>query len=117
MSTHALVGIRTLDGGFKAKFVHWDGYPEEMIPAIERALVLQDLQYILANHWSSFNIKDHDPSDNHDQDWYTQEDYIDSEYLYIIETDKDEYYITTYVPKHQGWVAIIPDNRFVKSDR
>lgn len=103
MSTHALVGVRT-ETGYNAKFVHWDGYPDAMLPALGKALVEQDLQYILANHWSSFSSFNHDRGDGHDVDFYTESVDIDAEYLYIIETDADEYYISTYIPVGREWV-------------
>jgi len=36
MGTHAQIGIRHRDGSINGTYVHYDGYPDHMVPAIEK---------------------------------------------------------------------------------
>jgi hypothetical protein len=119
MSTHALVGVRTADGGFRARYVHSDGYPSSMLPALQRvihnykAAGSQDLNpvtYILGNHWSSFSNYGHNPAQSHThiKTWYTEANEVDHTFLYIIDTDTLT--ITTYVQYGEGWTELNPSN-------
>ena len=119
MSTHALVGVRTSIDGFKAKFVHYDGYPSAMLPALNRVIKnhvtagkqdLDPVAYILGNHWSCFNTSEHEPSQahSHNQSWYTEANEIDHSYLYLI--DRDTFKISVYIPTGEGWMEVNPDN-------
>lgn len=106
MSTHALIGFPT-DTGFKAKFVHYDGYPEYMIPAIksvikENKTFADAVATLTANHWTDLvNV----PSANHDQEWYTDGN-IDHAFLYLL----DDGEIRTYIPSGDGWTRLIPED-------
>jgi hypothetical protein len=119
MSTHALVGVKTEEGGFRARFVHYDGYPEAMVPALNRVIKnykmagSQDtnpVAYILGNHWSSFSTSSHEPAQSysHDQTWYTEKNEIDHEYLYLI--DPTTLKVTAYLTTYEGWMEINPSN-------
>lgn len=114
MSTHALIGVKT-PTGYKARFVHYDGYTEAMLPAIKRCIqnhwvagntYIDARNYMLSNHWSSFNISEHSvaQSHTHNQVWYTENDGIDAQYLYIL----DEKEVTAYINLHGKWIAIDP---------
>lgn len=119
MSTHALVGVRTSVDGFKAKYVHFDGYPSAMLPALNRVIKnyvaagKQDqdpVAYICGNHWRSFNTSEHVPAESHshNQSWYSESDEIDHAYLYLI--DRDTLKVTAYVAMGNGWMEVNPDN-------
>ena len=112
MSTHALIGVPTATG-YKARFVHYDGYTEAMMPAINRELQQNKIagltfsdavNYMLGNHWSSFNIAQHKASEahSHDQVWYTEDADIDAEYLYLLDDNE----VTPYIRTGEGWMAI-----------
>ena len=112
MSTHALIGVPTATG-YKARFVHYDGYTEAMMPAINRELQQNKIAgltfsdaiiYMLGNHWSSFNIAQHKPAEahSHDQIWYTEDSDIDAEYLYLLDDNE----VTPYIRTGEGWMAI-----------
>lgn len=114
MSTHALIGVKT-ENGYKARFVHYDGYTSEMLPAIERCIKQHKLAgntfadavtYMLSNHWSTFSVSGHAIANglSHTQVWYTENDEIDSEYLYILDDNE----VTPYVRQEQGWMALNP---------
>jgi hypothetical protein len=114
MSTHALIGVPTATG-YKARFVHYDGYTEAMMPAINRSLqhhktagfTFQDaVNYMLGNHWSSFNLAQHKEAEfhSHNQVWYTENDDIDAEYLYILDDNE----VTPYIRSGEGWIALDP---------
>ena len=116
MSTHALIGVKT-PTGYKARFVHYDGYTEAMLPAIKRCIQNHKVagntftdakNYMLGNHWSSFNLTEHTQSQahSHDQVWYTETDGIDAQYLYIL----DDSEVTPYILVGETWVAIDPSN-------
>ena len=107
MSTHALIGIPT-DTGFKAKFVHYDGYPEYMMPVIKdviaRSATFADaVAKLTANHWTDIvNV----PSSSHDQEWYT-DGYIDHSYLYILDDNE----VRCYIPTEGGsWIRLVPED-------
>jgi hypothetical protein len=106
MSTHALIGVAT-DYGFKAKFVHYDGYPEYMMPAIKDVIKNSDsfahaVEKLTANHWTDLvNV----PSANHDQDWYTNGD-IDHSYLYILDDNE----VRCYIPNGDTWTRLMPED-------
>ena len=120
MSTHAIIAVRTTEG-YKGRFVHYDGYTEAMIPALERCIQqckmgkTDPIAYMLGNHWSAFSKFKHEPSesDSHNQTWYTETDTIDAHYLYIIELSKFPnvgYIVTPYIKVFQNWMALDPDN-------
>ena len=112
MSTHALIGVPTATG-YKARFVHYDGYTENMMPAIKRCLqhhktagatFTEARNYMLGNHWSSFSIANHKASEahSHDQVWYTEDADIDAEYLYLLDDNE----VTPYIRTGEGWMAV-----------
>jgi hypothetical protein len=114
MSTHALIGVKTADG-YKARFVHYDGYTSAMLPAIERCIKNHKVAgntfsdavfYMLGNHWTTFSLASHEitKSDSHDQVWYTENDEIDAEYLYILDDNE----VTPYIRSGEGWMALDP---------
>jgi hypothetical protein len=117
MSTHALIGVPTATG-YKARFVHWDGYTENMIPAINRIIQLnriagqtfQDVRnYLLSSHWSGFYKTEQKPAEahSHDQVWYTEDSDIDAEYLYLLDDNE----VTPYIRTGEGWIALDPSKR------
>lgn len=61
MGTRSAIAIRTEDGGFKGRYVHWDGYPSGVGVAlrqiIERDGREQALKVLLEDHygWSTVN--------------------------------------------------------------
>jgi hypothetical protein len=112
MSTHALIGVPTATG-YKARFVHYDGYTENMMPAIKRCIQNHKVAgntfsdavfYMLGNHWSSFSISEHKyaQAHSHDQVWYTEDADIDAEYLYLLDDNE----ITPYIRTGEGWIAL-----------
>jgi hypothetical protein len=111
MSTHALIGVPTATG-YKARFVHYDGYTENMMPAIKRCIknhkvagdTFQDaVFYMLGNHWSSFSISGHEYSKgDHDVVFYTEDNDIDAEYLYLLDDNE----VTPYIRTGEGWIAL-----------
>jgi hypothetical protein len=116
MSTHALIGVKT-PTGYKARFVHYDGYTEAMLPAIKRCIQNHKVagntftdarNYMLGNHWSSFNISEHRASEahSHSEVWYTESIDIDAQYLYILDDNE----VTCYINLHDKWIAIDPSN-------
>jgi len=120
MSTHAIMAVRTEDG-YKGRYVHFDGYTQAMLPAMNRAITqcvmggTDPIAYMLGNHWSAFNLSEHKPAESHthDQTWYTQDDSIGEQYLYIIEKTptKSQYYtVTPFIKLGDNWVAIDPTN-------
>ena len=120
MSTHAIMAVRTEDG-YKGRYVHFDGYTEAMLPAMNRAIKncemggTDPIAYMLGNHWSAFNITNHEVSDSdtHDQVWYTEADSIDADYLYIIDkTPKkvQQHTVTPFIKLGKNWIAIDPSN-------
>ena len=123
MSTHAIMAVRT-EEGYKGRYVHFDGYTEAMLPAMNRAIKncqmggTDPIAYMLGNHWSAFNNTKHEVSDSdtHDQVWYTEADSIDADYLYILDTnrqsitDKGTIKVTPYIKLGKNWIAIDPSN-------
>jgi hypothetical protein len=120
MSTHAIMAVRTAEG-YKGRYVHFDGYTEAMLPAMNRAIKqcvmggTDPIAYMLGNHWSAFNLSEHKQAESHthDQTWYTQDDSIGEQYLYIIdETPKkvQQYTVTPYIKLGDNWIAIDPSN-------
>lgn len=114
MSTHALIGVKT-PTGYKARFVHYDGYTDAMLPAIKRCIQNHKVagntftdarNYMLSNHWSSFNISEHKASEahSHDQVWYSEDADIDASYLYILDDNE----VTPYIRTGEGWIALDP---------
>jgi hypothetical protein len=114
MSTHALIGVPTATG-YKARFVHWDGYTENMIPAINRIIqqnriagqTFQDVRnYLLSNHWSGIYKTEQNPAEahSHDQVWYTEDCDIDAQYLYLLDDNE----VTPYIRTGEGWIALDP---------
>lgn len=114
MSTHALIGVKT-PTGYKARFVHWDGYTESMMPAIKRCIqnhkvagnTFQDaVFYMVGNHWSSFSVSEHKYAEahSHNQVWYTEDSDIDAEYLYLLDDNE----VTPYIRTGEGWMALDP---------
>jgi len=112
MSTHALIGVPTATG-YKARFVHYDGYTENMMPAIKRIVQLnriagntfQDAKnYLLSNHWTGIYQTEQKPAEahSHDQVWYTEDSDIDSSYLYLLDDNE----ITPYIRTEEGWMAL-----------
>lgn len=106
MSTHALIGVAT-DTGFKAKFVHYDGYPEFMMPAIKDVIKHSDsfshaVEKLTANHWTDLvNV----PSSAHDIEWYTDNS-IDHSYLYIL----DDGEVRCYLAGDDTWTRLMPED-------
>ena len=114
MSTHALIGVPTATG-YKARFVHYDGYTSAMLPAIERCIknhkiagdtFTDAVTYMLGNHWTAFNLTEHTDADfgSHNQVWYTENDEIDSQYLYLLDDNE----VTPYIRSSEGWMALDP---------
>jgi hypothetical protein len=114
MSTHALIGVPTATG-YKARFVHYDGYTENMIPAINRIVqqnriagyTFQDAKnYLLGNHWSGIYKTEQKPAEahSHDQVWYTEDVDIDAQYLYLLDDNE----VTPYIRTGEGWIALNP---------
>jgi hypothetical protein len=112
MSTHALIGVPTATG-YKARFVHWDGYTSEMMPAIKRCIQQHKVAgdtfsdavfYMLGNHWSSFSTSGHKYAEahSHNQVWYTEDSDIDANYLYLL----DDGEVTPYIRSEEGWIAL-----------
>lgn len=112
MSTHALIGVPTATG-YKARFVHWDGYTDEMMPAIKRCIQQHKVAgntfsdavfYMLGNHWSSFSTSEHKYAEghSHNQVWYTENDEIDASYLYILDDNE----VTPYINVGNKWIAL-----------
>lgn len=112
MGTHAIIAVPT-STGFKGRFVHYDGFVETMMPAIKRCIrdhkvagnTFSDaVFYMLGNHWTSFNISEHTPSEahSHDQVWYTEQDDIDAQYVYILDNNE----VTAYANLHGMWIAL-----------
>jgi len=117
MSTHALVGVKTLEG-FKARFVHFDGYPSAMIPALERAMQDENpIAYILGNHWVAFNKSQHEAAeaDSHGQTWYTETSNIDHAYLYLIDPDRKK--IESFINLDSKWIEVNPNNVIMNKRR
>jgi hypothetical protein len=59
MGTRSAIAIRTEDGGFKGRYVHWDGYPDGVGRAV-RQIIERDgrekaLEVLLEDHygWST----------------------------------------------------------------
>jgi len=123
MSTHAIMAVRTEDG-YKGRYVHFDGYTEAMLPAMNRAIKqcvmggTDPIAYMLGNHWSAFNLSEHKQAESHthDQTWYSQDDSIGEQYLYILDrvrnsiTDKGTVVVTPYIKLGDNWIAIDPSN-------
>ena len=120
MSTHAIMAVRT-EEGYKGVYVHFDGYTEAMLPAMNRAIKqcvmggTDPIAYMLGNHWSAFNLSEHKQSESHthDQTWYTEADSINADYLYIIgkyesPSINGNYKVTPYIKLGDNWVAIDP---------
>ena len=111
MSTHALIGVPTATG-YKARYVHSDGYTKNMMPAIKRCIQNHKVAgdtfsdavfYMLGNHWSSFSISGHVyTKGNHDVVFYTEDADIDAEYLYLLDDNE----VTPYIRTGEGWMAI-----------
>jgi hypothetical protein len=125
MSTHAIIAVRTSDG-YKGRYVHFDGYTEAMLPAIKRCIqnhkvagnTFSDaVTYMLGNHWSAFNLSEHKAAEahSHSQTWYTENDEIHAEYLYILDDNE----VTPYIRLgFDGWVAVDPSNTIkIKASR
>lgn len=113
MSTHALIGVRT-STGYKAKFIHWDGYTSNIIPIVKNVISRsetfhQATEQLLANHWSSLNKE---VGVNHEVTWYTETNDIDAEYLYIL----DDFEVQTFVRDLEiGWVQLNLNNKIAVS--
>lgn len=120
MSTHAIMAVRT-EGGYKGRYVHFDGYTEAMLPAMNRAITqcvmggTDPIAYMLGNHWSAFSLSEHKPadSDTHNQVWYTEADSIGEQYVYIIDetpTKSQHYTVTPYIKFGFNWIAVDTNN-------
>jgi hypothetical protein len=112
MSTHAIIAIPT-ETGFRGRFVHYDGYPENMMPAIQRIIdqnrkvgyTFQDAKnYLLNNHWSGIYKTEQAPANanSHTQVWYTETNSIDHEFLYILDDNE----VTCYMPVGNEYIAL-----------
>ncbi len=111
MSTHALIGVPTATG-YKARYVHSDGYTGAMMPAIKKCIQQHKVAgdtfadavfYMLGNHWSSFHTSGHKYAiGNHDVIWYTEDADIDAEYLYLLDDNE----VTPYIRTGEGWMAV-----------
>ena len=117
MSTHALIGVAT-DTGFKAKFVHYDGYPQNMVTAINRIIdqerkvgyTFQDAKnYLLTNHWDGIYPTKQTPADadSHNVVWYDENSDIDHSYLYILDDNEVRCYIPT---NDKSWMRLMPED-------
>ena len=117
MSTHALIGKRTTSG-FKARFVHYDGYPSAMVPALERVMKQDNpIAYALGNHWSSFSPHRQEPAESysHDVIWYDQNSDIDHRYLYLL--DEKSKKIECFINLDSKWVEINPANEIKRESK
>jgi len=118
MSTHALVGVAVGDG-FQARYVHFDGYPSAMLPALRKIMSWGDgsVDYILGNHWESLNLSSRTPAepDSHEQTWYTESSTIDHEYLYLLDGYRKS--ITSFINLDNKWVEINPNNTIKNKER
>lgn len=47
MSTRSCVAIPTADGGWKGRYVHFDGYPEHMLPALNDLISRKGLDRVI----------------------------------------------------------------------
>ncbi len=112
MSTHAIIAIPT-ESGFKGRFVHYDGYPQNIVPAVNRIVsqnrkagyTFQDAKnYLLNNHWTGIYPTEQTPAQahSHDQVWYDENSDIDHEYLYILDDNE----ITAYTRCGNEYVAL-----------
>jgi hypothetical protein len=112
MSTHAIIAVPT-ETGFKGRFVHYDGNPQNIVPAIERivkqnrivGLTFQDAKnYLLSNHWSGIYKTEQIPAQagSHRNVWYTEADGVDHEFLYILDDNE----VTAYIPVGDEYVAL-----------
>ena len=116
MSTHALIGKR-VGSGFKARFVHFDGYPSAMMPALQRVMRDENpIAYALGNHWRSFNPHSQEPAESfsHDVIWYDHNSNIDHSYLYLL--DEETKKIECFINLDSKWVEINPTNE-IKRER
>jgi hypothetical protein len=121
MSTHALIGVPTTSG-YKARYVHCDGYTSAMLPSINRCVnnmkaagdtFTDAVNYMLSNHWSSFSLGSHKAAEahSHNEVWYTEKSDIDAEYLYIL----DDSEVIAYIRTGEGWMALNPNNTIAVS--
>jgi hypothetical protein len=85
-----------------ARYVHSDGYPEHMVPALKLMIKRDGIKVILANNWSSIGAN---PQPNlNNRDLFIKSDYYaaDAEYVYEI----DESTIKSFVVTGEGLVMI-----------
>jgi len=118
MSTHALVGVAVADG-FKARYVHFDGYPSAMLPALQRIMKSDDkpVAYVLGNHWDALNLSSHTPAEanSHSQTWYTESSNIDHAYLYLLDEDRKS--VTSFINLDSKWMEVNPNNTIKNKER
>jgi hypothetical protein len=112
MGTHAQIGIRHRDGSINGTYVHYDGYPDHMTPALEQfiqrfttsGLTIAILRASERGGYRFFDpsgdltdnlLDDSDPSKITAETW--EDDWYGAHHTYLIDYDTGK---VTYKDKH-----------------